>query len=296
MNIECFKYFYDVATLKSISKVAANSHISQSALSQQIQKLEDKLEVKLLERSNKGVELTVEGHIVLKHCETIVSSYKKMIEDVSSLKLYNNNINIDAYWPVASYATPLLMHNLKKRFADYDLKLSLNNNETIETNLKNDISDIGIVYGDPVEKNLIYSKLGTDRLALVAPIAMKIEDSISIKTLKDYPFILLNDNLNIKHSIYSMLSKIDMNLKDLNISFTVDSIEAAKVSVEKGFGISILPYLSVKNELQKETLKEIELSELNFQYNIYMVYKNETLRNLRTFIEFFKKYMRKVIN
>lgn len=66
MHIEYFDYFYQVAKLRSISKVAKQIHISQSALSQQIQKLEDSLGFTLLERSNKGVVLTDMGEVVLK--------------------------------------------------------------------------------------------------------------------------------------------------------------------------------------------------------------------------------------
>lgn len=296
MHIEYFKYFYDVAMLKSISKVAANSHISQSALSQQIQKLEDKLGVKLLERSNKGVELTTEGRLILKHCETMINSYGKMLDDISSLKLFRSNITIDSYWPIASYVSPLLIYNLKNKFPGYDIKLTLNDNEAIESNLIHGISDIGITYSEPIEKSLIYSKVGTDRLILLASSSFKINENLSIKELVQYPFILLNDNLNIKHSIYMALSKFNMSLSNLDILFALESIETAKASVERGYGISILPYMSVKNELEKGTIKEIKLHDFDFQYNIYMLYKSETLRSLRPFIEFFKKYMKKLTN
>ena len=86
MHIEYFDYFYKVAKLKSISKVAKNIHISQSALSQQIQKLEDSLGYKLLERSNKGVELTEMGEIVLKYSENIIKVYENMMEELDKGK------------------------------------------------------------------------------------------------------------------------------------------------------------------------------------------------------------------
>ena len=67
MHIDSLNYFYQVANSKSISTVAKNSHISQSALSQQIAKLENKLNVKLFTRTNKGVSLTPEGEILFKY-------------------------------------------------------------------------------------------------------------------------------------------------------------------------------------------------------------------------------------
>lgn len=56
MLLEHIIMFYKIATEKSISKVAQNNHISQPALSQQMQRLEEELDVKLLERSNRGID------------------------------------------------------------------------------------------------------------------------------------------------------------------------------------------------------------------------------------------------
>ncbi|MBU5590270.1 LysR family transcriptional regulator [Clostridium sp. MSJ-4] len=296
MNIECFKYFYDVATQKSISKVAANSHISQSALSQQIQKLEDKLGVKLLDRSNKGVELTEEGTLILKHCETITNSYKKMIEDVSSLKEDRNNINIDAFWPISLYAAPLLLYHLKKRFPDYNINLKINSNENIESNVLNDISDIGICYGEPSERNLIYSKLGSDTLTLVASSNYNISDTVKLEDIKDHPLIILNQGIDIGYHIDKLIAKSAEEPLELNILFTTDSIDTAINSVKKGYGIALVPYFSIKNEIENNNLKEIYLEGLDEEFNIYLTYKSDTIRNLRSFVESFKKYMRKILN
>ena len=82
MHIDSLNYFYQVANSKSISTVAKNSHISQSALSQQIAKLENKLNVKLFNRTNRGVSLTPEGEILFKYSETILNAYNKMQEEL----------------------------------------------------------------------------------------------------------------------------------------------------------------------------------------------------------------------
>ena len=65
MNLTALEYFREIVESRSISKVATNRHISQSALSQNIHKLEDELGFMLLERSNKGVEPTEAGRIYL---------------------------------------------------------------------------------------------------------------------------------------------------------------------------------------------------------------------------------------
>ena len=87
MNIEYLRFFYEVASVKSISKVANNSHISQPALSQQIHKLEDNLGYKLLDRSNKGVQLTEAGKIVEKYAKNITMEQECIMYDLYMHKL-----------------------------------------------------------------------------------------------------------------------------------------------------------------------------------------------------------------
>ena len=96
MHIDSLNYFFQVANSKSISTVAKNSHISQSALSQQISKLENKLNVKLFDRTNKGVSLTPEGEIVFKYTESILNSYNKMQEELL------NSINKEKFISIES--------------------------------------------------------------------------------------------------------------------------------------------------------------------------------------------------
>ena len=95
MNLESLRLFHNVATLKSISKVAAASHISQSALSQQLSKMEEKLGVTALIRSNKGVELTEEGKIINDYANEILSTYNRLIEELDKIHSEKNSLIIE---------------------------------------------------------------------------------------------------------------------------------------------------------------------------------------------------------
>ena len=109
MHIECFAYFYKVAMAKSISKVASSSHISQSALSQQIQKLEESLDQKLLIRSNKGVELTEVGNIVLKYSDGSVCVVNYFSVGNRQLAKENLEVHFDG-----KSIQRIFVHHLKK--------------------------------------------------------------------------------------------------------------------------------------------------------------------------------------
>lgn len=275
MHLECFSYFYNVAMTKSISKVAANSHISQSALSQQIQKLEESLGQKLLIRSNKGVELTEMGNIVFKYSDNIIRTYNKMLEEMNNHENGDQNIQIEACWPLALYALPCTLYDMKKKFQMHNYILKSNSANAIEQNILNNISDIGFIYGKPKDESLVSLEIGHDDIVLVAPYMMGISDEISIKDLYEYPLIMLEDNLRIKRYIRSHLINIGYKIEELNILLNMDTAEAVKSSLSQGFGMSFLPYISVKKELYQKQLKLVKIKEINIRYPINIVCKKD---------------------
>ena len=61
IDLELYRVFYEVVKYKNISKAAEAMYISQSAITQSIQKLENMLGGKVFYRNKRGVELTEEG-------------------------------------------------------------------------------------------------------------------------------------------------------------------------------------------------------------------------------------------
>ncbi|RJQ25191.1 LysR family transcriptional regulator [Candidatus Parcubacteria bacterium] len=132
MHIEYLKVFYEVASARSISKIANSSHISQPALSQQIQRLEDCMGFKLLERSNKGVELTEAGHIVERYARFLTKAYDNMVEDLNNIRKNNSTFRIDACPIIAIYALPCTIYKIKEQFPNYNFALTSDFSDVVE--------------------------------------------------------------------------------------------------------------------------------------------------------------------
>lgn len=291
MHLQSFKYFHEVAASKSISKVAVNCHISQSALSQQIQKLEDNLGYTLLNRSNKGVELTEYGRIVHKYAENLIRTYDTMLKELDNLNKNNNIIKISSCWTVATYALPCTLYDMKKKFSNHNYNLVSDTSDEVEQNVLNDIYDLGFIYGKPKNDSLARYKVGIEKLVLVASPDFDIPNEISVEDLTKYPFILSSDKLRIKETLNSYLKEFGYSYDDLNILFALDSVESVKSSINRGYGISFVPYLSIKKELYTKQLKEIKISNLEIDYEIYLIYKEDSHTNapVKEFMDYFKK-------
>ncbi|MDH2868533.1 LysR family transcriptional regulator [Bacillus cytotoxicus] len=78
MDFEAIRSLIEVKQQKSLSKASKLLHISQPALSKQIQRLEADLEVTILKRSAQGVELTEAGELFLSRMEPILKQINEV--------------------------------------------------------------------------------------------------------------------------------------------------------------------------------------------------------------------------
>jgi len=291
MNIGTLKYFKEIVETKSISKAAQNSHISQSALSQIIQKLESELGYKLLNRSNKGVYPTEMGKIVYKYSGTILRIYQKMEDELYSRKQKLEVVRINGYPSFINYSLPCILYKIKKKFPNYKFEVHSKTSEESFNDLTNELTDLGFVSEEPNDDRLDYSYIGKEKIVLAACSKNNIPDKISVKDLKKYEFIILDDSYPINTSLRKKLKDVNHKYEDLNVLFEVDSIGAAKSSLSNNFGLSFLPYMAVKKELYEKEFKLIEIEEFSLDYDMYLASKKDAAHatSLNPIIDYFIK-------
>lgn len=291
MNIGTLKYFKEIVEAQSISKVAQNSHISQSALSQIIQKLESELGYKLLNRSNKGVHPTEMGKIVYKYSGTMLRIYHKMEDELYSRKQQLDSVRINGYPSFINYSLPCILYKIKKKFPGYKFEVHSKTSDQSFNDLINEITDLGFVSEEPTDDRLSYNLIGKEKIVLAACSKHNIPDSISVKDLFKYEFVTLDDSYPINKQLRKKLKARDLNYDDLSVVFEVDSIGAAKSTISNNLGLSFLPYMSVKKELYEKEFKLIEIEDLELDYDMYLASKKDTANtaSLDPIVEYFIK-------
>lgn len=296
MDIQFLKNFYDVATLKSISKVAGLSHISQSALSQRISKLEQELGIPLLERSNKGVTLTEEGEIILRHVKTIIRAHDRILEDISNIKEHRDTFVVSSSSSEIDSIILEVLLAIKAINDQWFFKLNNMPQENIQAELDRNLSDMAVTYESIETDNITSFKVGTNELIFVANPSIDIGDKISAKELSKYFFVLLDDGPDIYSALNYGLKSKGVNIEDLQLVFTANSICIAKESVEKTDDISLLPKNSVKEEIEKGTIKTFEVEDLSFKYDIFFSYNKNSYSKYKKLIDIFKRETKRILS
>lgn len=293
MNLDTLMYYRQIIENKSISKVANQSHISQSALSQMMQKFEDSIGYELLERSNRGVVPTELGKIVYKYSENIMNTYSKMLEEIDNYAKKSSNVRISATKSLVTYSMPCVLFRIKKVHPDHQYDLVTSELERIIADVQNDISDFGVITSLPTKwvDGLEIVKIAEEQIVLVASENYSIPAEIEIEELFEYDLIMQSNSEHLYDELYRRIQENGMDKELLKVLFKIDSIGAVKNALFNSYGIAMLPYPTVKRELYSKAYKKIQINNLDLHYNIYLVHKplEQLSGTSRESIETFKK-------
>jgi DNA-binding transcriptional LysR family regulator len=87
-NLDLLPAFVAVSETRHFTRAAERLNCVQSAVSMQIQRLEESLEVRLFERNNRQVRLTAEGEILLEYAQRILRLKEQAVAEIETQNMF----------------------------------------------------------------------------------------------------------------------------------------------------------------------------------------------------------------
>ncbi len=296
MNLNQITAFCTVVKAGSISKAAKHLHISQPALSIQVQDLEEYFQTKLLERSNRGVKVTPAGELVYSYGQRIISLSENLVQEINALSsLAEEEMNIGASSTIGGYALPCSIYIFKEKYPQSDVKMTIANTDEILEKTEDGVLDIGLIEG-PYDKSLlkqqklIAKNICRDELVMITPANGEWTDKevITLEELKTLPLVLREKGSGIRETVEKALEDNDISLDDCRLTMELSTLEAIKSCVEVGQGISLISRLAVRRELRHGTLKALQVEGISFPHYFTVIYSSVKPKTAlqKNFIEF----------
>ena len=298
MDLKQLEYIMEIAKEKNITHAAEKIFISQSALNQQLLKLEKELGAKLFYRHRNSWELTEIGKIYLENVEKILKIKKETYDRIEDL-LEEKKVKLKVGIPQGRWIE-LFIYIYKKLKEKYP-KIQIEPFELSVQELQKKISigeiDIGIV---SLEKNQQtkdkYLILYEEELVLIKVKNFEreknIKNSVNLFSFKDKEFIFPTKTSTSREIIDKIFKLENINPK---IIFETHSMESLVTAVISGIGYGIVPYYYA--EKYKEKLKIYKLKSepiwdiaVSYSKDIYVskVIK-DFIKYAQEFLENFKK-------
>ncbi len=271
MDWDKLKIFYAVAEAGSFTSATVTLNISQSAISRQIQSLEEELNVKLFERHARGLTLTENGEYVYKTAHDVISKLKEVETSLGDQK--NKPSGKIIITTVRSFGTHWLTPRIQEFMTlnpEIEVELIFDDKEL---DLSTRQADIGIFMRRPKQLNYIQRKLidihyhiyGSNKYLEKYGMPKTIND------LNNHRFISFGKGA--PSPVYNPDWALKIGMKDSKKRkpiMKVNSVMGLLLAVESGVGLAALPDYLVfqsKNLLKVLPSKcEGPITEAHFVY------------------------------
>lgn len=286
INLNLYKYFYEVAKYNSYTKAAESLMISQPSLSYSIKVLETQLEKKLFIRENNKIKLTDDGEDLYNRLDNIF----KQFDDTNENDDYRGKITLGVRSAYAYKILPSYINEFNKIHPNLEIDFIIGRSDKLLSLLENKQIDI-LIDERKIDDNNYKSILQTKNNVVLftnKDKAKKIKDKeITLDYLKNKKICLAKRNYITKEikNLYPNLNYVEY------ISTPLMLIDINK---NNDFGIS--PEAVIKEDLNKGELVKLNTDFVIPNVNIYLSYiKRLENKNLRCVIDFFIEHQGKLI-
>jgi DNA-binding transcriptional LysR family regulator len=271
-----------VSRAMSFSKAAEDMHVTQSAISQSIKNLENKLGVKLFKRAGKNIVLTPEGEKLSLFARDFLQKLNDTLDDIHYHKdSMAGNIRIGTLTGVGKSWLGSEMLVFAKDYPELKLSITLASQEELVAQFEKYNLDFIVVPEDTLPHNGEKKFLGEESCTLVYPKGSQFQWSpdITLEEFASFPTVFFEGG----DGLYSRwcLQHFGRIPRNTNIRLSVNSHGNMMRAVQMGLGVAVIP----KHVLYSSFYKD-KLSFLGPEYDVsngkfYLVYHKEALELLR---------------
>jgi LysR family transcriptional activator of nhaA len=257
LNYNHLRYFWEVAHDGNLTRTAARLNLSQSAVSVQIRKLEDRLGQPVFERRNRQLHLTEAGRIALDYADTIFGAGQELVDTLRRTGSARQVLRVGA---LATLSRNFQIEFLRPLLGKPQVELVLRSGTSIELmqSLETLSLDVVLTNRAPVADALtsfIVRPVSQQKVSVIGKPA-RIDASADLADLlRSNPIIVPTLETPIRIGFDALCAQLDVRPE---LAAEVDDMAMMRLLAREDIGLAVLPPIVVKNELESGLLKEAD--------------------------------------
>ncbi|WP_339166481.1 selenium metabolism-associated LysR family transcriptional regulator [Paenibacillus sp. FSL R5-0341] len=280
MNFHQLHIFYTVAEKGSFSAAAQALHMTQPAVTMQIQSLEDYFGTKLLHRSTKKIELSEAGRTLLPHAKRSVELVRQTDEAMSAFtQMLQGRLQLGASLTIGEYVLPRMLGPFALQYPDISIVMKVMNTTQIMDDILKHQLNFGLIEAPVHHPDMIVEPVMQDELKLIVPAGHDLakRSKVNLEDVMNYPFVLREKGSGTRQVMEDQLQKKNIDPQDMNVVMELGSTGAVKSAVEAGVGITMLSPSSVQHELALGLVHIVDIRGLEFKRQFYAIHLKSSL-------------------
>ena len=250
MDLRQLEMFRAVAEQGTFTRAADRLHVSQSAVSRQVQLLEDELGGVLLRRSARGVTLTEAGELLLRMTHRVEKDVEEALAEISQTHaLKRGRLHLGGGMTVCLYILPRLLKRFRRLYSGVDLQVTTGSSEKILELVRAHEVDLGLLTLPIVAKDLeVVPVMKEEMVVVTAPgHPLSRERTVDAKSLGRFPLILYEAGSNTRKVLDQFFLEEGVSAE---VAMETENVEIIKAMVAINLGVTIVPFTPVAKDVR----------------------------------------------
>ena len=270
MELYLLQTFLTVANEKSFSRAGEKLLRTQPAVSLAVQRLENELGEKLIDRSGKELLLTDAGRIVTDFARRFDNLRQDLENALAELR--DNAAGRLAIGANESTTLYLLQHieHYRRTYPKIKVQVRRCLSSRIPEQLIDGDLELGLISYDPDDDRLVSTVIYRDHLAFVVSPEHRLahRKSVSISELGMETFIAHNVISPYREVV---VKEFQRRKVPRNMDVEMPTVESIRRMVQRNEGVAFLPRMCVEQEVGEGLLCEVAVEEIRVDRNIRLV-------------------------
>ncbi len=272
MHSVFLRYLDEVARQGSIRKAASLLNVSSTSVNRKIINIEERLGIRLFERSPEGVELTAAGKIVLEHCRKTLYDFdrvKTIIDDIRDLR--TGHLSIQTLDSITFGVLPQVLEQFIDKYPSISLAVTTAKPDEIESAVAAGETDIGISFTNGIHPDVrvLSEKAAPFGLIMRPDHPLAERASVTVEDVVGYPLVRTID-ARAGNSI------LDQEMATLAIPLSThiytNALIIAKQAILANQVMGIYTKIGFLGEIERGELKFVKLSHRTLsEYKIGLI-------------------------
>ena len=252
--------FLQISQSGSITKAAEALHLTQPAVSIQLRNLQDQFEVPLTEVIGRKLYITDFGKEVATAAQRILDEARSLEDMNLAYKgILTGTLKISVV-STGKYVMPYFLSGFTQQNKGVELIMDVTNRTFVISSLEANEIDLALVSVLPKNISVEREELMENQLFLVgSPSLLDFKVDFPIERLEEYPLIFRENGSATRMAMENFLSQ---NKLEVRKKLELTSNEAVKQALIAGLGLSIMPIIGIRHELDRGTLRIIPIQGL----------------------------------
>ena len=261
MDFTALRYFSATAHSRSVRAASETLHVSPSAISRQIAKLEHELRAPIFDRRAQGMKLTAAGEILLSKIDGVMREFTRVKSHIAALQnLQAGNVDVYCFQTaIESFVAPVL-NRFHVQYPDVTFNVRMSSTDEAIEALITGAAEISLALNAPARDSITRLEVFRDRMVAAFspthPLAGR--KILSLRELEGFPFALTEPSFGLRQQLDRVFAKHRFEPTTFCVT---NSLALVKEVAGIGRQCTLLPRFAVEQELTNGTLRAAVVRE-----------------------------------